>query len=238
MSLIRPRSLQVYRLPVSQSLSLSQQKRAARKGLLLLSLIQLIQRLLEALGETREKPVDFFHMKVFEFFSCRAIGFLKFWISIADFFGAFKEGGEGIGGFGKGPEGILLKGDEIGCVAFLQFFGESREEFLPGLGLDLLILFVEARGEVFHGCREVAGEDFTGIVVEGEHGAVLGICRLMEDVLPDEGEGVGDHGSLESVLGVILGDGAAHETPAGDVFQARHVGKEGIAHFILPHVSP
>lgn len=41
-------------------------KRAARKGLLLL--IQLIQRLLEALGETSEKPVDFFHMKVFEFF--------------------------------------------------------------------------------------------------------------------------------------------------------------------------
>ena len=58
-------------------------------------------------------------MKVFEFFSCRAIGFLKFRIPIADFFGAFEEGGEGIGGFGKGPEGILLKGDEIGCVAFL-----------------------------------------------------------------------------------------------------------------------
>ena len=83
-----------------------------------------------------------------------------------------------------------------------------------------------------------SGEDFAGIMVEGEHGAVLGICRLMEDVLPDEGEGVGDHGSLESVLGVILGDGAAHETPAGDIFQTRHVGKEGIAHFILPHVSP
>lgn len=171
-------------------------------------------------------------------FSCRAIGFLKFRISIADFFGAFKEGGEGIGGFGKGPEGILLKGDEIGCVAFLQFFGECREEFLPGFCLDLLILFVEAGSEVFHRCREVTGEDFAGIVVEGEHGAVLGICRLMEDVLPDEGEGVGDHGGLESVLGVILGDGAAHKAPAGDVFQARHVGKEGIAHFILPHVSP
>lgn len=92
MSLIRPRSLQVYCLLVSQSLSLPQQKRAARKGLLLLILIQLIQRLLEALGETSKKPVDFFHMKVFEFFSCRAIGFLKFWISIADFFGAFEEG--------------------------------------------------------------------------------------------------------------------------------------------------
>lgn len=221
---------------VFQSLNLPQQKRAARKGLLLL--IQLIQRLLEALGETGEKPVDFFHMKVFEFFSCRAIGFLKFRISIADFFGAFQEGGEGIGGFGKGPEGILLKGDEIGCVAFLQFFGECREEFLPGFCLDLLILFVEAGSEVFHRCRKVASEDFAGIMVEGEHGAVLGICRLMEDVLPDEGEGVGDHGSLESVLGVIFGDGAAHETPAGDVFQARHVGKEGIVHFILPHVSP
>ena len=198
----------------------------------------MIQRLLEALGETREKPVDLFHMKVFEFFSCRAIGFLKLRISIADFFGAFKEGGESIGGFGKGPEGILLKGDEIGCVAFLQFFGECREEFLPGLGLDLLILFVEARSEIFHRCRKVAGEDFAGIVVEGEHGAVLGICRLMEDVLPDECEGVGDHGGRESVLGVILWDGAAHETPAGDVFQARDVGKEGIAYFILPHVSP
>lgn len=223
---------------VFQSLNLPQQKRAARKGLLLLILIQLIQRLLEALGETSKKPVDLFHMKVFEFFSCRAIGFLKLRISIADFFGAFQEGGEGIGGFRKGPEGILLKGDEIGCVAFLQFFGECREEFLPGFCLDLLILFMEAGGEVFHRCREVAGEDFAGIMVEGEHGAVLGICPLMEDVLPDEGEGVGDHGGLESVLGVILGDGTAHETPAGDVFQARHVGKEGIAHFILPHVSP
>lgn len=185
-----------------------------------------------------EEPVYFFHMQVFEFFSCRAIGFLKFRISIADFFGAFEEGGEGIGGFGKGPEGILLEGDKIGRVAFLQFLGEGREEFLSGLGLDFLILFVEAWGEVLHGCREIAGEDFAGIVVEGEHGAVLGICRLMEDVLPDEGEGVGNHGGLESVLGVILRDGAAHEAPAGNVFQARHVGKEGIAHFILPHVSP
>ena len=53
---------------VFQSLSLlvsRNKKRAARKGLLLLILIQLIQRLLEALGETSEKPVDFFHMKVF-----------------------------------------------------------------------------------------------------------------------------------------------------------------------------
>ena len=97
---------------------------------------------------------------------------------------------------------------------------------------------MEPGSEVFHRCREVACEDFAGIVVEGEHGAVLRICRLMEDLLPDEGEGVSDHGSLESVLGVILGDGAAHEAPAGNVFQARHVGKEGIAHFILPHVSP
>lgn len=54
--------------PSLSSSNLSQQKRAARKGLLLLILIQLIQRLLEALGETSEKPVDFFHMKVFEFF--------------------------------------------------------------------------------------------------------------------------------------------------------------------------
>lgn len=100
MSLIRPHSLQVYRLPVFQSLSLftssssnlPQQKRAARTGLLLLILIQLIQRLLEALGEMGEEPVDLFHMKVFEFFSCRAIGFLKFRISITDFFGAFQEG--------------------------------------------------------------------------------------------------------------------------------------------------
>lgn len=53
---------------VFQSLNLPQQKRAAHKGLLLLILIQLIQRLLEALSETSEKPVDFFHMKVFEFF--------------------------------------------------------------------------------------------------------------------------------------------------------------------------
>ena len=97
---------------------------------------------------------------------------------------------------------------------------------------------MEAGGEIFHGCREVAGEDFAGIVVEGEHGAVLGICPLMEDVLPDEGEGVGDHGSLEGMLGVILRDGAAHEAPAGDVFQTRHVGKEGIVHFILPQWSP
>lgn len=185
-----------------------------------------------------EEPVNFFHMQVFEFLSGRAIGFLKFRISIADFFGAFEEGREGIGGFGEGPEGILLESDEIGRVAFLQFFGECRKEFLPGFCLDLLILFVEAGGEVFHGCREVAGEDFAGIVVEGEHGAVLGICPLMEDVLPDEGEGVGDHGGLEGVLGVILGDGAAHETPAGDVFQTRHVGKERIVHFILPHLSP
>lgn len=186
----------------------------------------------------REEPVDFFHMKVFEFLSGRAIGFLKFRISIADFFGAFEEGGEGIGGFGKGPEGILLEGDEIGCVAFLQLFGEGREEFFSGFVLDFLILFVEAGGEVFHGCREVAGEDFAGIMVEGEHGAVLGICPLMEDVLPDEGEGVGDHGGLEGVLGVILWDGTAHEAPASDVFQTRHVGKEGIVHFILPQLSP
>ena len=177
-------------------------------------------------------------MKVFEFFSCRAIGFLKFRISIADFFGAFQEGGEGIGGFGEGPEGILLESNEIGRVAFLQFFGEGREEFLPGFCLDFLILFVETGGEVFHGCREVAGEDFAGIVVEGEHGAVFGICPLMEDVLPDEGEGMSDHGGLEGVLGVILGDSAAHEAPAGDVFQARHVGEEGIVHFILPQLSP
>lgn len=163
---------------------------------------------------------------------------MKFRISIADLFGAFEEGGEGIGSFGKRPEGIPLEGDEIGCVAYLQLFGEGREEFLPGFCLDLLILLMEAGSEVFHRCREVTGEDFAGIVVEGEHGAVLRICRLMEDVLPDEGKGMGDHGGLESVLGVILGDGAAHEAPAGDVFQARHVGKERIAHSILPHVSP
>ena len=84
-------SLSSSSLFASSSSNLPQQKRAARKGLLLLILIQLIQRLLEALGETSEKPVDFFHMKVFEFFSCRAIGFLKFRISIADFFGAFEE---------------------------------------------------------------------------------------------------------------------------------------------------
>ena len=185
-----------------------------------------------------EEPVDFFHMKVFEFLSGRAIGFLKFRISIADFFGAFEEGGEGIGGFGEGPEGIVLQLHKVGRVAFLQFFGEGREEFFSGFVLDFLILFVEAGGEVFHGCREIAGEDFAGIVVEGEHGAVLGICPLMEDVLPDEGEGVGDHGGLEGVLGVILRDGAAHEAPAGNVFQARHVGEEGIVHFILPQLSP
>ena len=62
-------------------------------------------------------------------------------------------------------------------------------------------------------------------MIEGGGRAALGVGVQVQNIPPDQGEGVGEHGDHVAVLGDVLGKGVAHQAPARDV---AHPGDQGV----------
>ena len=101
-----------------------------------------------------------------------------------------------------------------------------RGQTLLGGQLYLFVLAGNFGVEVFDRGRQIAGQHFTAVVIEGHHGGAVGIHAAAKQPVFDDAEGMGHHGYLQAVFGDVFRLDVAHQGPAVDEFHAGEIGEK------------
>ncbi len=122
-------------------------------------------------------------------------------------------------------------------IAVPKGYWEHGEKPVPRNMLHLLVGVLDAGIVVFDGGGQIAGENFRGVMVESCHGAAVRIRGgKFQNVPADQGQGVGEHRYLVTMLGDVFRKGIAHQPPAGDVAHPPHQGVKFIGHKGSPSI--
>lgn len=157
-------------------------------------------------------------------------GVVEFRISGLLLLQTFDMGGELVRGLDEGQDLLVILQNQMG-IAVPQLRGEHIQQPVAGDLLHLLVGVLDIGVIVFDGGGQIAGQDLGGVMVQCRHGAPVRIRGgQLQNVPPDQSQGVGQDGHLMAVFGDVFGKGVAHQSPAGDVAHPPHEGVKFIGH--------
>ena len=83
---------------------------------------------------------------------------------------------------------------------------------------------------ILDGRGQITGHHLCRVMIDrqGEH--MLGIDLLSIAISCDHRDGMGDHGHLQGMLGIVFRHGVPHETPAADQLQPGKISEKGKGH--------
>ena len=124
---------------------------------------------------------------------------------------ALEVGADAVGGLDQAPFVGGLVGVHEGLEGGLHVRGEHVHELGSRVGLHGAVGVLDARGLVFDGRGQVAGDDLAHVVIQGQDGHVRGVDGALVARLAQHRQAVGDQRRLHAVLHVVFGDGVAHQ---------------------------